>query len=207
MAAPTATQIKAELEGFCEIENGLITDTWIENKRDNYIVPWIEGKTGLSLTGEEEIIEYYDGNNSNVLILNRKPVISLTKVEYIDRVNVTGSIAVSSFVLIADEGIIKALKNDFSLDVNTPVFPKGDQNIRVTYQAGYDTIPTALNEAIKYLTCEKILAQLEGRTGGGDLSVQGYSRSYGELGKYTNARNDFMRMGLTAIDDYLTAVL
>jgi len=207
MAVPSIAEIKAELEGFCEIDDGLISDAWITNKRDNFVVPWIEGKTGFSLLAETEYVEYYDGNNSNILILNKKPVISLTKVEYVDRVNVLGEIALTTFVLIAEEGIIKALKNDFSLDLNVPIFPKGNQNIRVTYRAGYTVLPTQLNEAIKYFTAEKILAQLSGRTGGGDISAQGYSRSYGEMGKYTHARNDLMRQGMACLDDFITGVL
>jgi hypothetical protein len=207
MAVPTVADIKAVMEGYCEIAYGLVSDTWISNMRDNVVVKWLEGKIGFSLIAEEEIVEYYDGTNSNILILSRKPVISLTKVEYVDRVNVAGQISLSSFVLIADEGVIKALKNNFSLDSQIPVFPKGEQNIRITYRAGYGTIPGDLNEAIKYLVCEKILSFLEGRSGGGNVSIQGYSRDYGERGKYTNIRNELTRLAMACLDDYLTAVL
>jgi hypothetical protein len=208
MALVTATQIKAELEGYCEIENGLVSDSWIENKRDKFIVPWIKDKTGLNLSGEETVEEYYDGNNQNYLILNRKPVNELVKIEYVYSADYVTDLGLSQFVLIEAEGIIKAVRREYVIGQNIPVFPAGSRNIKVTYKAGYDTadIPDKINEAVKYLTCEKILSILEGRTGGGDLSVQGYSRGYGERGKWTNARNELARMGLALLDDYLTGV-
>jgi hypothetical protein len=208
MALVTATQIKAELEGYCEIENGLVSDSWIENKRDNFIVPWVKDKTGLNLSGEETIEEYYDGNNQNYLMLSRKPVNELVSVEYVYSADYVTDLGLSQFVLIGDEGIVKAVRREYVLGQNLPVFPTGNRNIKITYKAGYDTadIPDKINEAIKYLTCEKILSILEGRTGGGDLNVQGYSRGFGERGKWTHARNELARMGLALLDDYLTGV-
>jgi hypothetical protein len=201
-------EVKDELEGYCEIEKGLVTDKWINDKKKRFVIPFIEDKIGLSLDGEEIIIEYYDGNDENYLILSRKPVSELISVEYVYSADYITSIGLSQFVLIAEEGIIKSVRRERVLGQNLPVFPKGNRNIKVTYKVGYDItgIPEKLHEAVKYLTCEKILSILEGRTGGGDISVQGYSRSYGERGKFTHVRNELARMGISLLDDYLTGV-
>jgi hypothetical protein len=204
---PTAQDIRDELEGFCA-DSTIISDPWIEKKRDSFVIPWIEKKTKLSITGVETIQDYYDGNGENYLILNRKPVNSISKVEYIDSVNFTRELTLTSFTLIPDAGILKGIRTEYLLSNNYPVFPRGNRNIRVTMSIGYaaNNIPDDIAAIIRCLTAEKMLANLEGRTGGGDIGIQGYNKSYGSMGKYTNMRNDLTRQALSLLAAYFTGV-
>jgi hypothetical protein len=204
---PTAQEIRDELEGFCA-ENTILSDVWVTNKRDGFVIPWIEKKTKLSFSGVEIVQDYYDGNGENYLLLNRKPVNSVTRVEYIDSVNFTRELTLTSFTLIPDAGILKGVRTEYLLSNNYPIFPRGNRNIRVTMSVGYaaNAIPVEIAEVIKYLTAEKMLANLEGRTGGGDTNIQGYGKSYGSMGKYTNMRNDLTRSALSLLAPYFTGV-
>jgi hypothetical protein len=209
MALVTVQDIKDELEGICEIDSNLISDAWITNKRDKFVVPWVEGKTGFSVTTEQTITEYYDGNGENYLILNVKPVNELVALEYVASADYSSSMDITEFILLSEEGMIKANRTEYVLNNVSPVFLRGNKNIKVTYKAGYNTddIPDQLNEVIKYLVCEKILGQLANRTGGGNITTPGYSRNYGGMGKYTDLRREYARQAMVLLDDYITGVI
>lgn len=204
---PTAQDMRDELEGFC-VDNTLLSDAWITSKRDKFVIKWIEKRTGLYLSSAQTITEYYDGNGENYMILNRKPVNSIIKVEYIDSVNFTRELTLTSFALLPNEGILKGIRTEYLLSNNYPIFPRGNRNIKVTMNVGYapGNLPDDLAEAVKLLTCEKMLAQLEGRTGGGDVGIQGYNKSYGSMGMYTHNRNDLTRQAYSLLATYMTGV-
>jgi hypothetical protein len=205
---PTASDIRSILEGYC-ISSAIISDSVIERLRDKFVINWIEAKTGLSMSGEKQYTQYYNGNGKNELFLNIKNVISLDSVEYVIGGDVISDLSLTQFVLDGPEGIIKAIRTDLVLSSANPVFRKGRKNIKITFTVGFeaDEIPESLTEGILYLTAEKVLSQIEGRGGGGDVSLQGFSKSYGNRGKYTHIRNELARMGLALINDYFNAVV
>jgi hypothetical protein len=180
-----------------------MTNDWIEKRRDRFIIPWIENKCRQSFTGQQQQTEYHSGNGNTILHLNTKPVVSVDNIELIG----TGfeyNISPSSVVLIGDEGILKAKRDYGESSYYIALFPRGDKNIKVTYTAGWDTMPDDVAEAVTMLTAEVVLGQIANRTGGGDLNVQAYGRSYGARGKYTHERNDLARQALALLYKYFT---
>jgi hypothetical protein len=51
------------------------------------------------------------------------------------------------------------------------------------------------------------LTEIEGRTGGGDLNVQAFGRSYGNMGKYTHVRTQFNNQAMMILKKYMTPVI
>lgn len=87
-----------------------------------------------------EVIERYDGTDSDELYLDHVPVISLTKLEYLqdDATDTWLEFDMNYVVLYKDEGRIRMAE-----DVNaqeTTDFHSGVQNWRVTYKYGADDI-------------------------------------------------------------------
>lgn len=192
---PTASDVRALLEGYC-ISTSTMTNAWIENIRDRFVIPFVEGRIRRSLTGVETIVEYHDGNGRNTMQLNRRGALSITDIEYVISGDYTTELETTDFLLLAKEGLVKAVRSEYIVGAQTPAFPRGDKNIKITYTIGYETdeIPIDLQEAVLYGTTEKALSFIAGRGGGGDVSVSGYSKSYGNRGKFTDIRNELARM-------------
>ena len=202
MSAPTPAEIRAVLEGY-GISTAVLTDAWITSCRDEEIIPHVEDVTRMVFTGESSITEYYSGNGNSVLILNRRPVVSITTirdVSAITQVNLSGAVE-----LIENEGIIKA-RSSYSEGVLGPVFRKGDKNIVITYVYGFDDYPDRVKRAIKNMVAAKILVTIGTRTGGGDLSVQAHGRAYGTHGKYTDIRKELVHSAYGLLRKYITGV-
>jgi hypothetical protein len=53
---------------------------------------------------------------------------------------------------------------------------------------------------------EQALGQIADQTGGGDLTVSGFGRRYGDRGKYTNFRNQLARRALAQLRPEMTGV-
>jgi hypothetical protein len=140
--------------------------------------------------------------------VSKKPIVSLDALSYV--VAPAGgdlfSPSLSQIEVVPEEGMLKAVEN-FE-EGRFPLFPWGKYNIKVTYTYGFNTIPDELAEAIQVLTAEKVLAMLEGRGGGGpSVTINGYSRNYGNMGKYTNVRKDLARWGVGLAKKYMTGVV
>ena len=204
---PTAAMIRDFLEGYC-ITAGVISDAWLIKRRDRFIVPFVERIIRQSLMSESTATEFYSGNGGSILILNRRPIIELTSLSYTNYAEINQFVInVQSIQVIAEEGILKA-RYDFREDNWRPVFARGQNNIRVQYTYGYETVPDDIQEAILYLCVEQALGFVADRTGGGSsLSTQGYNRSYGPRGKYSNVRNDLYRQANALLRQYMTSVV
>ncbi len=204
---PTAAMIRNFLEGYC-ITAGVISDAWLIKRRDRFIVPVVERVIRQSLMSESTATEYYSGTGGSILILNRRPIIALTSLAYTNYAEIDQFVInVNSIQVVADEGILKA-RYDFREDNWRPIFAKGNHNIRVSYTYGYETVPDDIQEAILYLCVEQALGFIANRTGGGtSLSTQGYNRSYGPRGKYSNVRNDLHRQAFSILRNYMTSVV
>ena len=186
-----------------------LTDDWLINVRDSFIIPWIEKKTRQTFEGVATATEYKSGNGTSILFMNRRPIVALTSMSYTNYIEIDQFVInVNSIQVIAEEGILKA-RYDFRQDNWRPIFARGINNIRIVYTYGYDNYEDVpeVKEAIMYLMAEKGLGIIANRTGGGDLSIQGWSRSFGSRGKYTNIRNELARDAYASLHDHMTGVV
>lgn len=203
MAAPTADDIRAKLEGY-GITAGVLSDAWINDCRDNEIIPHVEEITGQVFDGEAEITEYYNGTGDKVLMLNRSPINSITEV--IDVGSFSEGDLSSLVELIGDEGILRITSN-FAEGVYGPVFVRGKKNIKITYKYGTDDYPTKVASAIINLVAAKMLNLIGARTGGGSLGVQAFNRNYGSHGKWTDIRKELIATGYSLLKRYMDGVI
>ena len=205
MSLPTGNDILTFLEGY-GITSQILTTAWLENRRDGFVVPYVERITRQSFSGVATVTEYYSGNGKNILILNRKPVVSVTEIRYVLGSNNISILNLGNIEVVQSEGILKAKRN-YEESFYLPVFAKGDYNIKVTYTYGYVTCPADVAEAITYLCAWSALNFIGARTGGGSLSTQGYSRNYGELGKYTDILRSLQAQAHAILSPYMTSVI
>jgi hypothetical protein len=180
-----------------------VSDNWLANVRDNFVLPWVTQKTRQSFSGIQQATEYYDGTGSSLMILRRRPIVSLINIHYTNVDSNLYYLTPSAIQVIPDEGILKA-KANFNESTYIPIFYKGTRNIVIVYTYGYSTMPSDVQEAITCLCAEKALAMVGSKTGGGDLSGQGYSRSFGKSGKWTHMRRELAREGLATLRTYMT---
>jgi hypothetical protein len=200
---PSALEIRSYLEGYCVLE-AKISNSWIAARRD-MVVKWLEFKTGIPIGRTQQFTEYLSGTGGSILQLSRKPVDSLDSIEYVLAPYIYAP-NLSSVVLVGDEGMLKAQDN-FE-DARFPMFPKGTYNVKVTYTCGSTVIPDELYEAILALTSEKVLTALANQHGGGStISTGGYTRNYGNRGKYTDARNELARWGVSLANKFMSGVV
>lgn len=203
MAKPSADDVRNYLDGY-GIDHSVLPDLWIESRRDNYIIPYVESITRQKFSGIETITEYYSGTNKNVLMLNRRPIVSIVNIEYVAGGNYYTIINLGNIELIADQGIIKAKSNEAYY---LPLFTKGEDNIKITYTYGFADYPANVKEAIICLCAEQLLGFVGARTGGGNLTGKGFSRQYGERGKWQDVRNDLSRSAHMLLYKYITSVV
>jgi hypothetical protein len=202
----TATDIRALLEGY-GIDSTVLTDQWLTDRINKFVVPWVEKKTRNSFSAIKQVKEYYSGTGSHLIVLNRKPVVELIAIEIVSTFLPPQTININAVDLIQDEGMLRsrASLDDYQYSYT---FPRGLKNLRITYTYGMITIPDDINEAIMYLTACTALAFLADRTGGGNsLNVVSWSRAWGEKGRYTAIRNDLNGMAMAIIKTYATGVV
>lgn len=207
MIALLPQDVRDYLEGY-NITASILSDEWIQNKIDMSIIPFVEEITRQSFSEIKEITEYYSGNGENILMLNRRPVVEVTNIQYVTATNVESTVSIANVELIGAQGILKSRVNlEYTYQQRRPLFSKGNRNIKITYTYGYTNAPSDVIEAIKMLTAEKCLAIIANRTGGGDLTVQSFGRSYGGHSKYTNIRKEMIREAMALLRKYMTSVV
>ena len=204
---PSVQEIRGFLDGYC-VTPDVISDHWVQNRRNNFVVPWMEAKMGQPLGSTVQKTEYVSGTGSQQLLLPHRPIISLDAITYINVDPATMTITLASVEVIEKEGILRSKANFNEGNDRSPVFRRGTRNIRVTYTVGYTTIPALLHEAIMAFTAERMLAFIASRTGGGSsISMQSYSKTYGEGGKYIDIRKELARMGMAGLKTYVTGIV
>ena len=207
MALPTANDVRTYLEGY-EVSVDVLSDEWLSSELTDTIIPLVESKIKRSLEGTEEVTEYLSGNGTPILMLSRRPVVSLVSLEYVTGTDdyYDASIGLGGVRLIADQGMIKSISN--ITEGNTSlIFGKGNRNIKVTYIVGSTTIESDLKKAVIKLCAESALGFIGARTGGGAITVQGFSRNFGTRGKYQDIRNDLSRQAWAVLRKYMTSVV
>lgn len=181
----------------------VLSDGWLINTRDRLVIPWVEKHTRQSFRGIQTITEYYDGTGSSLLFLRRRPIVDLIAISYTNVDSNFYYLTPYAIQVLKEEGILKA-KAHFNESSYVPIFYKGDKNLRVTYKFGYLDYPTDVAEAVARLVAEQALAHVGSKTGGGNLSAQGYSRSFGQIGKWTEARRNLAKTALAILKPRMT---
>ena len=183
-----------------------INQSWIEKRRDNFVVPYVERVTRQSFGSIKSVVQFYSGNGKNYLLLNKKPIVALTEIRYVLGGSNFTILNLQNIQVVASEGILKAKRN-YEEAYYLPVFARGDYNIQITYTYGYADCPEDVKEAVMYLCAEQILGFIGARTGGGSLTMQSYGRNYGSRGKYQDIRNDLSRQAYALLSPYMTSVV
>ena len=190
---PTPLDVRDFLEGY-NITTTIVSDTWITNEVDFTVIPFWEDHTRQPLFADIQHTEYYNGGH-NLIMLHRRPFKS------IDSIKIVGAVTDDNFLSITRieeqplEGIIK-IRTSQETDYIRRNFPHGDKNVKIVYTVSANC-PIDVKHALTKLTAILVLDMIEGRTGGGALTVKGFSRNYGKWGKYNNPR---MRWSAQAID-------
>ena len=194
------------LEGY-GISSDQLSEIWIQNRIDHFSIPFIERVTRMSLQEEKEITEYYSGNASNIIILNRRPVNSITSIAYVTGADVISDIN-ESVELDSEAGILIA-RGGIGQETSTYIFRKGKRNLKITYKYGFGSIDDAgsLKEAVVLYTARLVLVFIGARTGGGSIGVQSYNRNYGARGKYNDVLNEIDMMIASIVAQYQTSVV
>ena len=113
--------------------------------------------------------EFYDGRGELELILKNYPITTLTKVEYYDKItaSVTWTLTEDTdFIQYADEGYLYKGSG----------WANGHKNIRITYTAGYTTVPEDIILALLKLCSYEIMAK--GKSGIESERIGDYSISF-----------------------------
>ena len=139
------------------------------------------------------------------MLLDKRPIVELLDIRYVLGGNNFTILNLAMIEVVSAEGILKS-KTNYDEAFLLPLFAKGDYNIKCTYTYGYDTTPPEVYEAMIYLTAEKALGHLAGRTGGGSPG-SAVPKSFGNRGMFTEVRNDLARQGLSILRKYMTAVV
>lgn len=124
----------------------------LETSQDSMVEFWInvsseklETFTGRKLKKVTGLIDYAHGAGSNTILLKEFPVIAISELK-ID----SGSLFTdpSTVIPVADYTI-----SDDSLSVLylNGLFPRGYRNVKITYNAGYDPIPSDIENACLWL--------------------------------------------------------
>lgn len=128
---------------------GNTEDEFIEQSRLE-----IEGKVKETLNRDLEIqdyVEVYDGANDEELVLNQYPIVSVSKLEIYGGLDGAGNEVWDEWVQGEDYERLVITSTKDRLYMIGASFPRGSQNVRITYRAGYDIIPYEIQQACKKL--------------------------------------------------------
>lgn len=176
-----------------------VSSKWLNKRISNTIIPFVSHFTSIAFNGTEQVTEYYSGTRNGVILLNRKSLVSIDEITVVNPLtNLT--LSTDLFDVSLSEGIL------------TPkirlLVPIGNRNLKITYTHGFNDVPDPLFEAIVCLAAEKTLGHVASRTGGGtNLGTQGINKSFGEIGKWTEERNDLTAQAYSLLDAYSTGVI
>lgn len=200
---PTGINVKAFLTGY-GVTDTVIANTWIESRRDNKIVPLLKRIFGYNFVDGESVTEYVSGNGQGTLMLSRKRMTALTSLTYTHAADSGGDFT-SAVTLDANRGILIAKSVTPDGIMAGSVFRKGQYNIKAVY-----TMPALTDdqaELVLYQMAKHILIIIANRTGGGDLSTQGYSRNFGRRGKYGHLFTQLDQDSAEIIRKYVSGVV
>ena len=204
MTLPDASAVRSYMEAY-QLSASIISDTWINNEIANFVVPYVERFCRTKLMSTATVTEWYSGNGSSILLLNRRNIVNVVTIALVRGSDFLSFINLDAIDVNAAEGSLKA-RTRVSEGYYFSIFPRGENNLRITYQYG-SALNTDLFQAVLMLACCSVLEQLEGRTGGGSITTEGWSRDFGNMGKFSNIRKKLHMKANSIMRDYSSAVI
>jgi len=167
----TATQIKAYLN-----ISGSDDDTLFAALADR-ATEAVQKYCGRDFTSTT-YTEYYDGGGFSKLVLDHRPIVSVASVyDDLDRAWAASSLVASTDYITRDEqGLVEYLRSASALPGTGAFFRDGQLNVKITYTAGYASIPDSVAQAAIMLTA---LLYHRGRQGAEGIAEED------EAGKYS----------------------
>jgi hypothetical protein len=95
-------------------------------------------------------VEYLNGNGRKFITPKQYPITAITKIEVFDGLD-SNNVDVWETWTKGDEYQRVLIEDEVSITLDGAIFPKGTQNIRLTYVAGYSSIPNGIKKACKEL--------------------------------------------------------
>lgn len=129
----------------------------------------IERYTNRLLVSQGAIAELQHGRRENIILLKQWPIIAISEVS----IDYTAAHTAPANVLAASDYTISDDKNSLLLINST--FPVGFNNIKITYTAGYTTVPSDLELAALWLVEWYYLLRTRGDMGRTTASKGGES--------------------------------
>lgn len=172
-----------------------VSDAWLIQTRDCQVIPVIRTMTGLTFDGITECKEWHSGTDGRFLYLNNAPIVNVKSIN-------TTEGGISTEALAGLE-----IRKEAGILVTNGRFAKGDHNIVVEYSYGYAETPADIKRAVVLITASLTLSFIASRAGGGSsVSTQGYSRTFGNRGKFTEIKNDFDRWAYALLQPYYAGI-
>lgn len=172
---------KSEVAAMSGLAESVFDDSWSQMAEE-----YIDEYTGETYTGSTAYTESLDGDGiSDTMILKHTPVISVTSV------SIDGVALQSSDYKVYESGYIRLVSTTGSaLDKATgsvgSVFPEGQQNVVIVYNAGVTSVPAYVKLAA--ILCISEIAVFSERAGANaSLAVSRASQRAGDGAAYQTA--------------------
>lgn len=210
MATPTTDLSRdafEELSGFdlSPATTEALVAKWI----DLQIRPYVEQVCRQTFTQVTEYTEYHDGTGNAEMMVDRRPVQALIAVKLLTLPADVLSIPVSAVEVIGDQGILRVRAvNLEAFTFLAPIWPKGLNNIKLTYTAGFADYPAGVRRAIALMAAARILGHEAAFTGGGtSTGMQSFNRSYNSRGRHGEFRSELIYEARSLLRPYKTSVV
>ncbi|TGL39637.1 hypothetical protein EHQ53_14035 [Leptospira langatensis] len=175
----------------------------------NTQISYVERITRTSFSGVQTITEWHDGSGTEELMLDRRNINQLVNIQVLSVPQTLFIIPVTSIDVLPTMGMLRIKIINFeAYTLMAPIFPKGRNNIKVTFTAGFDDFPGDILNAIILLSSAFALGNEAAMCGGGlSLSLINYSKSFGPRGKYGEIRNDWVLQAKSILKRYSTGIV
>jgi|GEM_PF-6775518 len=161
-----------------------VQDDWLD-----WATAQVDART-FQTFADVEVVERYDGSGCDELLLNHSPIISISKIEYLQdgHMDVWLEFDKDYTVFYADEGRLR-LVEDVNGQEHTS-FYRGVQNWKITYKYGYSEIPRLVELLATLLVIELYQIKRDGASGVvASERIGAYSISYATSGAVVPVKN------------------
>lgn len=152
----------------------------------NFASDEIEQYTGRKLKAADYVDERYAGNEEVNLMLNQYPIISVSKVEFIEEGSGFVTFDQLEYRVKKEEGFLYNRFGWRRLAYSSYLSQKPEfytEYISVDYRAGYETIPANLQMAVGMLIRNRLFADNANSEGLLNYKISDIQLGYGETGK------------------------
>ena len=145
----------------------------LETSKDSLVEFWINAASQYIENGTERklkaqsLVEYVNGRKANFILTSEWPINSISEI----KVDASGDFSDASTIMTSSEYAIG--ENAQVIVLKRLMFPLGYRNIKVTYNAGYATIPSDLEDACLWLVKYYSMMQDSGDIGRPSKSKSG----------------------------------